>query len=399
MASTGLSAKEHRSIPFYRDVKTLAILAQVAFVVLIGLLFWFLYSNAARGLRRSNIPGGFGFLRLTAGFPISEGIAFQPSDTYARAFLVGIVNTLRVSVLGIILATLLGTLVGIGRLSTNWLLRTVAGAYVEVIRNTPLLVQLIFWYVAVILKLPRVRDSLGINGVILLSNRGLAVAWASPGASYGAWRGWLLAALLAGVAAFVMRRVQLRRADRPGSALPLALLTAVLTAGVGAVVVFAMSGAAPLVLDRPVLRGFNFRGGATLTPEFFALLLGLTLYTAAFIAEVVRGGIQAVGKGQREAARALGLTPGQALRLVIFPQALRVIIPPLTNQYLNLTKNSSLGIAVGFFDLFNISNTIANQSGRSVQVFALVMASYLTVSLITSLIMNIYNYRIRLIER
>ena len=399
MASTGLSVQDHRPVPFYRDVKVLAILAQVVFVVLVGMLFWFLYSNAAEGLRRSNIPGGFDFLWLTAGFPISEGIAYQPTDTYARAFIVGVVNTLRVSILGIILATILGTLLGIARLSSNWLLRTIAGTYIEIIRNTPLLVQLIFWYVAVILKLPRVRNSVGIDGVILASNRGLAVAWPEATASFGAWRPWLLAGLVIGVVVFAGRRWQLARADRPGAALPWALLATLLTAAAGALVVFATTGASPLRIDRPVLQGFNFTGGATLTPEFFALLLGLTIYTAAFIAEVVRAGIQAVNKGQREAARAVGLTPMQTLRLVIFPQALRVIIPPLTNQYLNLTKNSSLGIAVGFFDLFNISNTIFNQSGRSVQVIALVMASYLSVSLLTSLIMNVYNWRIRLVER
>lgn len=399
MARATFSANDHRPVPFYRDVKMIAILAQVAFVILIGFVFWFLYSNAASGLRRSRIPGGFDFLWLTAGFPISEGIAFQPTDSYARAFLVGLVNTLRISVLGIVLATLLGMVIGIGRLSTNWLLRSICTTYVEVIRNTPLLVQLIFWYVAVILKLPRVRDSLGINGLIFVSNRGLTVAWPQATPSFGGWRPWLVAAVIAAVLVYLWRRRQLARRDRPGAKLSLALLVAVITATIGALVVYMTVGAAPLALNRPVLQGFNYRGGATLTPEFFALLLGLTVYTAAFIAEVVRGGLQAVNRGQREAARALALSPAQTLRLIIFPQAMRVIIPPLTNQYLNLTKNSSLGIAVGFFDLFNISNTIFNQSGRSVQVIAMVMASYLTVSLITSAVMNVYNYRIRLIER
>ncbi|CAA9277889.1 MAG: Glutamate Aspartate transport system permease protein GltJ, partial [uncultured Chloroflexia bacterium] len=241
--------------------------------------------------------------------------------------------------------------------------------------------------------------SYGINGLFLLSNRGLAVAWFRPSASLDAWVWWLLGGIIAAIAAFVLRRLQLRRLDRPGSSWPYALLAAVAVAAVGVLVVTLTTGASPLLFDRPVLQGFNFRGGTTLSPEFFALLLGLTLYTAAFISEVVRGGIQAVNKGQREAARALGLSTAQTLRLVVFPQALRVIIPPLTNQYLNLTKNSSLGIAVGYFDLVNISNTVANQSGRSVQVFALVMAAYLTISIVTSLIMNAYNQRIRLIER
>jgi general L-amino acid transport system permease protein len=399
MASRSLS-RAHRPVPFYRDVKALAILAQIAFVVLVGLLFWYLYSNMMRGLRRSNIPLGFDFLRLTAGFAISESaIPYQSTDTYTRAFVAGLVNTLRVSVIGIVLATLLGLVIGIGRLSSNWLLRTVASGYVEIIRNTPLLVQLVFWYIAVILKLPRVRNSVGIPGVILASNRGLAVAWPRAGASFGAWQPWLAGALVAGLLVYVARRMQLARADRPGLALPWALLAAALTAAAGALITSIVAGASPVVIDQPQMAGFNFRGGVTLSPEFFALLLGLTIYTAAFIAEIVRAGIQAVPRGQLEAARALALSPAQTLRLVIFPQALRVIIPPLTNQYLNLTKNSSLGIAVGYFDLFNVSNTIANQSGRSVQVIAILMASYLSLSLITSLLMNIYNQRIRLVER
>ena len=399
MAGRSLSQVPGR-VPFYRDVKVLAILAQIAFVILLGLFFWFLYSNMISGLRRSNIPLGFDFLRLTAGFAISESaIPYQPTDTYARALLVGIVNTLRVSVIGIILATLLGLLVGIGRLSSNWLLRTVAASYIEIIRNTPLLVQLIFWYIAVILKLPRVRDGLGIPGVVIASNRGLALAWPRAGGSFGAWQPWLLGALAAGILVYIWRRRQLAHADRPGVALPWALLAATLIALGGALVASITTGTTPLVLDRPQMGGFNLRGGTTLSPEFFALLLGLTIYTASFIAEIVRAGIQSVAKGQREAARALGLTPGLTLRLVIFPQALRVIIPPLTNQYLNLTKNSSLGIAVGYFDLFNISNTIGNQSGRSVQVIVILMLSYVTLSLFTSLLMNAYNRRIRLVER
>ncbi len=400
MASSGLSAEQHRPVPFYRNVKVLAVLAQIAFLVLIILLFWILYSNMIRGLRIANIPLDFGFLDDTAGFAIGEtSIAYQPADTYARAFAVGVVNTLRVAGLGIILATILGTIVGIGRLSNNWLLRNVAAAYVAIFRNTPLLVQLIFWYIAVIRRLPRVRNAWGINGVILASNRGLAVAWPAAAESYRTWEPWLWMGLVIGVLAFVARRWQLARMDRPGSALPHAFLAAGLTVLIGALIVFATTGTLPLTIGQPVLGGFNFTGGAVLSPEFFALLLGLTIYTAAFIAEVVRGGIQSVNKGQVEAARALGLSPSQTLRLVIFPQALRVIIPPMTNQYLNLTKNSSLGVAVAFPDMFNVSSTIINQSGRSVQMFALIMASYLSVSLLTSLLMNLYNSRIRLVER
>lgn len=399
MASTVVSSTEHQRVPFYRDVKILAILAQIAFVILMALFFWWLYQNMVAGLRRSRIPLGFGFLNQTAGFAISEGIPFQPSDTYTRAFVVGIVNTLRVAVLGVILATLLGGLIGIARLSSNWLLRTIAGTYVAIIRNTPLLVQLVFWYIAVVLKLPRVRDAIGLNGVFLVSNRGLAVVWPRATDSFAAWTPWLWAGLILGILTYIWRRRQLARQDRPGAAWPHGWLVAGLVVLIGGLVVFATSGSGPLALDQPELTGFNFRGGATLTPEFFALLLALTIYTAAFIAEIVRGGIQAVSKGQREAAQALGLTPGQTLRLVVIPQALRIIIPPMTNQYLNLTKNSSLGIAVGFADLFYVATTVNNQSGAAVQVIMIVMLCYLSLSLLTSLVMNIYNARIRLVER
>lgn len=398
MASV-ISRTDHQPVPFYRNVKTLAVLAQVAFVILLGLLFWWLYSNMLASLQRSRIPLGFGFLRQTAGFGISEGIPFAPSNTMARAFVVGILNTIRVAVLGVVLATVLGAVLGIARLSSNWLLRSIAGTYVAIIRNTPLLVQLIFWYIAVILKLPRVRDAVGVNGVVLMSNRGLAVAWPRATESFGMFQTWLWLGLLALVGGYLARRWYLKRADLAGSALPFGLLASGLTVLLGMLVVWLSSGNFPLQLDRPELTGFNYRGGATLTPEFFGLLLALTIYTAAFIAEIVRGGILAVSKGQREASQALGLSAAQTLRLVIIPQALRVVVPPLTNQYLNLTKNSSLGIAIGFPDLFYVATTINNQSGAAVQVILIVMLCYLSLSLLTSLIMNIYNSRIRLVER
>jgi general L-amino acid transport system permease protein len=400
MAQTEIRVSEHKPIPFYRNIKLLTIIAQIAFVILVGLLFWWLLSNMLSSLRRSNIPLSFDFLPQTAGFAISEtSIPYQPTDTYTRAFLVGITNTLRVAVLGIILSTLLGLLIGIGRLSSNWLLRNLAATYVEIIRNTPLAVQLIFWFVAVILKLPRVRDAVGINGVFALSNRGLTVAWPEAGESFAAWAPWLWAGLVVGVAAYALRRWLLWRAGRPNAAWPVGWLAAGLIVLLGGIVVAATTGSSPLVIDQPFLQGFNFSGGANVSAAFFALLIGLTIYTAAFIAEVVRAGIQAVSKGQREAAQALGLTPGQTLRLIILPQALRVIIPPLTNQYLNLTKNSSLGILVSFPDLFFVTTTINNQSGRAVQVIAIMMGFYLVVSLLTSLFANLYNARVRLVER
>jgi general L-amino acid transport system permease protein len=350
-------------------------------------------------LKRSNIPLDFNFLPLTAGFAIAESsIPYEPTDTYARAFLVGVVNTLRISILGIFLATILGITIGIGRLSSNWLLRNLAATYVEIIRNTPLAVQLIFWFVAVILKLPRVRDSFGVEGIVAVSNRGLTIAWPAPGASFDLWVPWLWAGLVLGIGAYSFRRYQLSRAGSPPIAWPVGWLAAGATVVVGALVIGLSSGSAPLIIDQPALRGFNYTGGATLSAAFFALLLGLSIYTAAFIAEIVRAGILAVPKGQREAAQALGFTPGQVMRLVIFPQALRVIIPPLTNQYLNLIKNSSLGILVAFPDLFFVMTTINNQSGRAVQVIAIMIGCYLAVSLLTSLLANLYNARIRLRE-
>jgi general L-amino acid transport system permease protein len=400
MSSTGFSPAEHQPVPFYRNVKVLAVLAQVAFAALVGFILWWLYSNMIAGLRRSNIPLDFNFFSLTAGFDIADtSIPYQPTDSYARALQVGLLNTLRVSVIGIVLATILGVLIGIGRLSSNWLLRSIALVYVEIFRNTPLSVQLIFWAQAVILKLPRVRESIGIDGVALVSNRGMTVAWPAAGPGFTAWQPWLWAGLLAGVVVFAVRRTLLRRADRPGAALPQALLASGVTVFFGAIVTGAVTSSPPLIIDQPQFQGFNYTGGATLGAAFVALLLGLTLYTAAFIAEVVRGGIQSVSKGQREAAQSLGLTPAQAMRLIIFPQALRVIIPPLTNQYLNLTKNSSLGILIAFADLFFVANTINNQSGRTVQMIVILMGCYLSLSLLTSLITNLYNRRVRLVER
>ena len=388
-----------RRTPFYRNVKVLSALAQIAFVVLIVLALTLLVRTLLGGLRRSGIPLDWEFLRQTAGFAIPEsGIPYQPTDSFGRALLVGIVNTLRVSLLGIVLATLLGVTVGVARLSPNWVLRTIATSYVELFRNIPLLVQLIFWFSAVILKLPRVRDSVGIPGWFLANNRGVAVAWFTPGPGFAAWQPWLWAGLAVLPLAYVVRRAQLARQERPGSPLPLALLASGALVLLGALVAFATSGA-PLLLDQPVLQGFNYTGGVSFSAAFFALLLGLTTYTAAFIAEIVRAGILSVNRGQREAALAVGLTSFQTLRLIVFPQALRVIIPPLTNQYLNLIKNSSLGIAIGYFDLFNVANTIQNVSGRVPQVVLLMMLTYLTFSLLTALFTNLYNRRVRLVER
>ncbi|ABY36427.1 MAG TPA: polar amino acid ABC transporter permease [Chloroflexus aurantiacus] len=387
------------NIPFYRDTRIIAIIVQVVFAILVIALVWFLYSNMINGLRQANLLPTFSFLSVPAGFPISESvIEYDPSMTYGRAFIVGILNTVRVAVIGIILATLLGLILGIARLSDNWLLRNVALVYVEIVRNVPLLLQLIFWF-SLTRLFPRIQESIDVGGLMFLHNRGITLAWPQAGNDFDAWMVWVYAGIVIGIVFYVVRRIQFVRRDRPGVALPYALLIALGVALLGFLVTYLTTGVWPVSLSIPVLQRFNFDGGITVTNSFAALLIGLVIYTAVFIGEIVRSGILAVSKGQREAARALGLTPGQTMRLVILPQALRVIIPPLTSQYLNLTKNSSLAIAIAYPDLFYVANTINNQTGQAVPVILMLMASYLSVSLLTSLFMNWYNRRIQLVER
>ena len=390
-----VSTTSHRAVPFWRDVRVIRVLSQIAFAVLVIFAAGVLYSNMMHGLKSRGLGGGFDFLKLEAGFQIGEGITYDPSDSYARAFLVGVVNTLRVSAVGIVLATILGLVMGVARLSTNWLVNKIATVYVELIRNTPLLVQLFVWYFAIILKLPKVQESIALPGSIFISNRGAALPGPVPTASFNSWLYYLMAAVAVTIALWIGRARGARRMGRPPFSLLWVAAAFVILVTIGWFVV----PGAPFVWDKPSLQGWNYQGGITLTPEFVAMLLALVVYTGAFIAEVVRAGIQAVSRGQIEAARAVGLTEAQTLRLVIFPQALRVIIPPLTSQYLNLAKNSSLAIAIGFPDLFNVAGTIFNQTGQAVQVIALIMASYLIMSLFTSLLMNLYNRRVQIVER
>lgn len=383
--------------PFYRDERVLGVISQIIVVgVVFGLLGYF-YNNMITALREQlGVAINYGFLRSTAGFDIGESlISYSRADTYLRAFIVGLLNTLQVAVLGIIFATLLGVVIGVMRLSTNFLVSRIASVYIDVFRNIPLLLLLIFWAQAVFFKLPRVQEALILPGPIYLSNRGVAVPWGVPTDSWDTYRLILLVGL---ILAFVVARLLKEQGKRTGR-MPLITLwwlaTFVAVAVVGWFVV-----PQPLTLTTPELVGFNTQGGRVFSQQLMALLSGLIIYTAAFIAETVRAGIQAVSKGQREASTALGLTGFQTLRLIIFPQALRVIIPPLTSQYLNLTKNSSLAIAVGYPDLFAVAgNTILNQTGRAIEVFSLVMSIYLFFSLTTSFFMNIYNQRIRLVER
>ena len=383
--------------PFWRDERILAVLSQVIVVALVAGLLYFLYSNLMAALRvRFTNPISFDFWGQTAGFDIKEFlIPYDRASTYGRAFMVGLLNTLIVAIFGVIFATILGIFIGVLRLSRNFLVNRIAGAYVDFFRNIPLLLLLIFWSQAVFLKLPRVQEAVILPGPIFLSQRGVAVPWGTPTDSWSLFLYILLAGLIVALlAGTVLRQISLNTSYKPIISLWVGgIFLAV--AVVGWVVL-----PAPLTFTAPELTGFNTRGGRVLSPEFMAILSGLVIYTAAFIAEIVRSGIQAVNKGQREAASALGLTSFQTLRLVIFPQALRVIIPPLTSQYLNLTKNSSLAIAVGYPDLFAVAgNTIRNQTGREIEVFLLVMGVYLSLSLLTSLIMNWYNRRIRLVER
>ena len=383
--------------PFWRDERILAVLSQVIVVALVAGLLYFLYSNLMAALRvRFTNPISFDFWGQTAGFDIKEFlIPYDRASSYGRAFMVGLLNTLIVAIFGVIFATILGIFIGVLRLSRNFLVNRIAGAYVDFFRNIPLLLLLIFWSQAVFLKLPRVQEAVILPGPIFLSQRGVAVPWGTPTDSWSLFLYLLLAGLIVALlAGTVLRQISLNTSYKPIISLWVGgIFLAV--AVVGWVVL-----PAPLTFTAPELTGFNTRGGRVLSPEFMAILSGLVIYTAAFIAEIVRSGIQAVNKGQREAASALGLTSFQTLRLVIFPQALRVIIPPLTSQYLNLTKNSSLAIAVGYPDLFAVAgNTIRNQTGREIEVFLLVMGVYLSLSLLTSLIMNWYNRRIRLVER
>ena len=381
--------------PFWLDPKKRSILYQAGSLVLVALLAWYLVSNTLINLERQSIATGFGFLKKEASFEIGEPlIPYSAADTYARALFVGALNTLKVSLLGIVLTLILGAIIGIARLSTNWLVSRLAGAYIEVMQNVPVLLQLFFWYAIFYESLPAARQALAPVKGVFLCNRGLIFAVPEPHPVYGYML--ICAAAAAGITC-VMRRWARKRQARTGQSFPVFRVSVALL--IGMPLAIWLAGGTPLAMDYPELVGFNFQGGMTLSPEFMALLLGLVLYTAAFVAEVVRAGIQSVGKGQREAAIAIGLKPAQVLQLVILPQALRVIIPPLTSQMLNLTKNSSLAVAIGYPDFVSVANTTINQTGQSIEGVALIMAVYLFFSLSTSAFMNWYNKKVALVER
>jgi len=379
----------------FNDPTVRSVIYQILVIGGVLALGWYLVSNTLDNLERRAIATGFDFLEREASFGIGESIIdYSPQDTYGKAFLVGVLNTLKVSVIGIVIATVLGTLIGIARLSTNWLLARLATGYVEVIRNIPPLLQLFVWYAVITESMPPVRQALNPLPGVFLSQRGILVP--VPAAD-PVWN-WVGAAVAAAVAAALIlgRWAKLRQA---ATGQPFPVFTVSVGLILGLPLLAWMLGGAPVAMDVPVLQGFNFRGGLGLSPEFAAILLGLSIYTAAFIAEIVRGGILAVNYGQSEAAAALGLKRGQALRLVILPQALRIIVPPTTSQFLNLTKNSSLALAIGYPDLVSILNTTINQTGQAIEGVALIMGSYLVISLAISLFMNWYNKRIALVER
>lgn len=370
----------------------------IAYQVLLGIgvlaLGYFLYANVTENLSRQGIETGFRFLSEKAGFDIGESVVpFDSSDTYARALWVGILNTLTVAACGIVLATILGVFVGIARVSTNLFASTFATTYVEVVRNVPVVLHVIFWG-AFLRNLPGPRQSWSPFDGLYLNNRGLIFAVPEPNPIYK-WMG--LAFAIGIIGALVFAHWARRHREKTGQFIPATFPVLGLIFGLPLVVW--MIGGFPHALNMPVFRGFNFRGGASLTPEFIGLLIGITVYTAAFIAEIVRAGIQSVPTGQIEAARSLGLRPGWIMRYVTLPQALRVIVPPTTSQYLSLTKNSSLGVLIGYPDLVNVGNTTLNQTGQAVEAIAIMMTVYLLISLTISLVMNIYNRSILLTER
>ncbi len=390
-----LGAKPAKPAP-WNDPRMRAIVYQALTLIGVALLVAYLAHNTITNLQRQGIASGFGFLHKPAGFAIPQTlIPYSQLSPNSRVFWVGLLNTMLVAGVGIVLATLIGFAIGLARLSTNWLVARLATVYIETIRNVPLLLQILFWYFAVLQTLPQPKDSLGFLGLFFLNNRGFY----TPKPVFEPGAGWVgLAVLLAIVAAIVVAQIARRRREATGQPFPTLAVGLALLLGLPLLTFFATG--MPIHFEHPEMGRFKLQGGLVLLPELVALALALSLYTASFIAEIVRAGILSVSHGQIEAAHALGLRPGPTLRLVIIPQALRVIIPPLTSQYLNLTKNSSLAVAIGYPDFVNVfTGIVLNQTGQAVEVIAMTMAVYLTLSLLTSGLMNWYNRRRALVER
>jgi general L-amino acid transport system permease protein len=393
--STASDVYEPSKVSFWNDPNVRSIAVQVIMLLVIGFFAYEIVDNTITNLTKRNIASGFDFLNKASGFDLIQSlIVFTSESSYGQALLAGFLNTLLVSSIGVLLATLLGFIIGIMRLSRNWLLSSIATLYIEAIRNVPLLLQMFVWYGVVLKSLPGPRQAINISDMFFLSNRGLNM----PDTVYGdsAWLG--LAGLAAGIiGAIVLRSWARKRQAATGQPFPYVLtgIAMILALPVLALLVAGW----PITFDYPVLGGFNFSGGTVIIPEFMALLVALSIYTASFIAEIVRAGIQAVSHGQTEAANALGMRSGITTRLVVIPQAMRVIIPPLASQYLNLTKNSSLAVAIGYPDLVATGGTVLNQTGQAVEVVMIWMIVYLSLSLLTSGFMNWFNARMRLVER
>jgi general L-amino acid transport system permease protein len=367
------------------------VVLQLLFIVVLTWIGYEIFANVRANLQSQHRAAGFEFLTNNAGFDVNQSlISYSGSDTYARVFLVGLLNTLLVAVIGIFFASLIGFAVGLGRLSPNWLLSRISGGYVELLRNLPVLFQILFWYLAVLGALPPLRQSISFFDIIFISNRGLVVPTPIP---HSGLKALAVAFSIAIAVSLVLRSYAHRQLFQTGRTTIIWPYVAGML--VGLPLIASLIFGAPVSFEIPQLKGFNFAGGSRIIPEFVALTLALSTYTGAFIAEVVRAGILSVHKGQMEAGSSLGLTRGATLRLIVVPQALRVILPPLTNQYLNLTKNSSLAVAIGYPDLVSVfAGTALNQTGQAIEIIGITMGVYLTLSLITSAIMSFYNWRL-----
>ena len=396
MSTQDIARPATPKVVFYNDPKIRSLFFQFILLVAVIALFWFAYDNTVANLKKRNIAQGFGFWNVEAGFDISQTlISYSAASTYGRAFWVGLLNTLLVSGLSIFFATVIGIIIGVLRLSKNWVVSRLAGFYIELFRNIPLLLVLYFWYGAVLSSLPEPKFSISIPGDIWLNSRGLLIPRPIMLDHFWIVGLSLLVAIFASIA--VVRYARRKQADT-GERMPAGWISTLLIIGLPLAVYFLIGQ--PLGLDMPVKGRFNINGGLNLAPELVAMVIGLSTYTAAFIAESVRAGVVAVSKGQTEAAHSLGLTDGQTLRLVVMPQALRVIVPPLNSEYLSLTKNSSLGVSIGYPDLVNVfTGTVLNQTGQAIEMVSVTMLVYLTFSLLTSAFMNWFNTRVALVER
>ncbi|MDS1841049.1 amino acid ABC transporter permease [Vibrio vulnificus] len=394
--SSGVSAKPSSGTNLFYNPTFRSVVFQVIAILALVFFFYTIVNNALTNLNARGIATGFDFLSQEAGFGIGLTlIEYDETFSYGRTFVIGLLNTALVSFLGIILATVLGFVIGIARLSSNWLVSRFAAIYIEIFRNIPLLLQIFFWYFAVLQALPSPRQSISLGEAIFLNVRGLFF----PKPVFEAGSAFIFAALFAGIIATIFIGVWARNKQKlTGQQTPMGRIALALIVGLPALVYF-VSGM-PVSAEYPALKGFNYQGGISIIPELAALLVALSIYTAAFIAEIVRSGINAVSHGQTEAAMSLGLPRTRTLKLIIIPQALRIIIPPLTSQYLNLTKNSSLAMAIGYPDLVSVfAGTTLNQTGQAIEIIAMTMGVYLTLSLVTSALMNIYNKKVALVER